>query len=108
MRGPGASATDKNVEIAVEEARNLRESSTSFERNSNGSAHSHRCPSDGSNRKGRGHQGTPVVLMRLVLLQINISLKNDESIPVRSNKKTGAKSKKEVREKVCSLCAQIP
>ncbi|KAF9049910.1 translation initiation factor eIF 4e-like domain-containing protein [Panaeolus papilionaceus] len=28
------------------------------------------------------------------------SIKNDESIPVRSNKKTGAKSKKEVREQV--------
>lgn len=27
-------------------------------------------------------------------------MKNDESIPLRSNKKTGAKSKKEVREQV--------
>jgi len=28
---------------------------------------------------------------------------NDESIPVRSNKKTGAKSKKDVREQVCCI-----
>jgi len=28
------------------------------------------------------------------------TLQNDDSIPMRSNKKTGAKSKKEVREKV--------
>ena len=31
------------------------------------------------------------------------AIKNDESIPVRANKKTGKKSKKEVREEVSML-----
>lgn len=65
VRGPGASATDKNVEIAVEEARNL---------------------------------------LTEVTEKVE-AIKNDESIPVRSNKKTGAKSKKEVREKAQSEAA---
>jgi hypothetical protein len=30
-------------------------------------------------------------------------MKNDGSIPMRSNKKTGAKSKKEVREQVIAM-----
>ena len=38
--------------------------------------------------------------LQAFVVESDRDLKNDDSIPTRSNKKTGAKSKKEVREQV--------
>lgn len=62
-------------------------------------------------RSERGHRAGPKYCRKFMIYTVitgitglNYLLQNDPSIPTRSNKKTGAKSKKELREKVTLYC----
>lgn len=61
------------------------------------------CLSEGSVAESGRDQGRYSVLFDALSLTVK---QNDDSIPMRSSKKTGAKSKKDVREKVIQFHAE--